>query len=100
MGGFNSLILITDRWSGLHWDYYLSNRIAETIIAAFRHLFGLLDRQYFLKPKAIEMDNELFCSPKKPEVRKFLDEEMFMKIEPSTPYTHEAPSAWGGVIKE
>ena len=30
--GFNSLILVTDRWSGLCWDYYLSDRKAETII--------------------------------------------------------------------
>ena len=101
IGGFNSLMLITDRWSGLHWDYYLTNRTAETIIAAFRHLFGLLDRQYSLKPKVIEVDNELFTQ--KPEVRKFLDEEMFMKIEPSAPYTHDqigGAERSGGVVKD
>jgi hypothetical protein len=76
------LITESDRWSGLHWDYYLPNRTVETIIAAFRHFFGLLDRQYFLKPKkVIEADKELFTQ--KPDVRKFLNEEMSMKTEPS-----------------
>ena len=69
MGGLNSLILITDRWSGLHWDYYLSNRIAETIIAAFRHL--RLQTSFRTAWPTIFSQG------------KFLDEEMFMKIEPS-----------------
>jgi hypothetical protein len=28
-GGFNSLMLVTDRWSGYSWDYYLSDRKAK-----------------------------------------------------------------------
>ena len=50
-GGFNSLMLVTDRWSGYTWDYYLSDRKAQTIIAAFKHLFGMLKRQYNIEPK-------------------------------------------------
>ena len=43
-GGFNSLMLVTDRWSGHYWDYYLSDRKAETIIPAFKHIFDMLKR--------------------------------------------------------
>jgi hypothetical protein len=37
-------MLVTDRWPGYTWDYYLSDRKAPTIIAAFKHLFGMLKR--------------------------------------------------------
>jgi hypothetical protein len=50
-GGFNSLMLVTDRWSGYCWDYYLSNREADTIITALKRLFGLLLRQFNIKPR-------------------------------------------------
>ena len=44
-GGYKCLLLITDRWSGLTWDYYLSNHKSETILAALEHLFGTLERR-------------------------------------------------------
>jgi hypothetical protein len=47
-GGFNSLMLVTE---GRCWDYYLSNREADTIITALKHLFGLLLRQFNIKPR-------------------------------------------------
>ena len=57
--GFTSLMLITDRWSGLCWDYYLSDRTAKTIITVLKHLFGTLKRQFNIEPKIAEVDNEL-----------------------------------------
>ena len=82
--GYTSLMIITDRWSGLCWDYYMSNRETETIIAALTHFFGMLDRQYDIQPKVIEVDNEL--TTQKPKVKAFLEKEC-VKLEPSAPYT-------------
>ena len=56
---FNSLILITDRWSGHLWDFYLQDRTADSIITALSMLFGLLENQYNIKPQVIKYDNEL-----------------------------------------
>ena len=99
-GGFNSLMLVNDRWSGHCWDYYLSNREAATIIAALKHLFGFLLRQCKIKPKIVEMDNEL--TTQKPKVRTFLEDEQHMVLEPSAPYTNSqigGAERSGGVIK-
>jgi hypothetical protein len=48
-------------------------------------LFGLLKHQYYIKPKVIEADNELY--DQKPEVKQFLEEKMHLLIEPLVPYT-------------
>jgi len=66
-------------------QYYLQNRKAVSIIAALTHLFGLLERQYDIKPKVIECDNELYTQ--KHDVSHFLEDEQRMKVEPSAPYT-------------
>ena len=99
--GFTSQMLVTDRWSGFIWDYYLQNRTAKTIIAAFKHLFGVLERQYGIRPKVIEGDNEIFSQ--KHELRDFLEAQEHMRIEPSAPYTgpqNGAAERSGGVIKD
>ena len=72
-------MLITDRWSGLCWDYYMSNPGGDTIIAALTHFFGMLDRQYDIQPKVMEVDNEL--TTQKPKVKAFLEKEC-IKLEP------------------
>ena len=59
-------MLITDRWSGYIWDYYLKDRTGPSIIAVFKSLFGILDRRYGIKPTVIECDNEL--TTQKPKV--------------------------------
>jgi GAG-pre-integrase domain len=99
-GGFTSQMLITDRWSGCMWDYYLQNRTAKSIIIAFKHLFGILEK-YYIRPKIIEGDNEIFSQ--KHELRNFLEVEKHMRIEPSSPYTgpqNGAAERSGGVIKD
>jgi len=79
IGGYTSLMLVTDRWSGMCWDYYLSDRKASTIIAALEHFFGMLKRQYDIEPRAAEVDNEL--TDRKPEVRAYLEKKEYMTIE-------------------
>ena len=98
--GFTSLMLVTDRWSGLVWEYYMSNRKAETIITALRHLFGMLKRHHEIEPKVVEADNEITII--KPEVKAYLTNEEKVIIEPSAPYTNSqigGAERSGGVIK-
>jgi hypothetical protein len=97
---FNSLMLVTDRWCGLCWDYYLSDRKAKTIITVLKHIFGILKRQYDIEPKPVEVDNEL--ATQKPEAEAHFDCQ-FMKVEPSVPYTGAqlgGAERSGGVVKE
>jgi hypothetical protein len=83
--GFNSLMLITDRWSGYMWDFYMTNREGKTIIRILEWFFRILKRQYSIQPRVIEMDNELFTQKRK--VRKYLEENEHLLLEPSAPYT-------------
>jgi hypothetical protein len=57
--GKSSVMLITDRWSGFIWDYYLCSRGTGEIIAAIRDLFGFLHYQHGIQPKVVECDNEI-----------------------------------------
>lgn len=101
-GRFTSMMLVTDRWSGFIWDYYFQNRTAKSIIKALTNLLNLLERQYGIKPKQVDCDNEIF--DRKPEVRRFLeDPPRSIRIEPSAPYTgaqNGAAERSGGVIEE
>jgi hypothetical protein len=40
--GYSSLMLVTDRYSGFIWDFYLKDRTSGTIIGALEMLFGIL----------------------------------------------------------
>ena len=79
--GFNSLMLVTDRYSGYSWDFYLSDRKSNTIIDALRHLFGVIHIQYQVRPKVIESDNELAG-----RVADYLSHRS-IRWEPSAPHT-------------
>ena len=99
--GFNSVLLVTDRWSGLCWEYYMSDRKARTIISALRHFFGMLKRQYDIEPKIVEADNEI--TTVKPEVKAYLINEEKVIVEPSAPYTNSqigGAERSGGAIKD
>ena len=99
-GGYKCQLLITDRWSGLMWDYYLTDHKSNTILTALMHLFGTLERQYQLRPQKIECDNEIFM--KRKAVLTWL-ESQFIKVEPSPPHVKEPDGAAersGGVIKD
>jgi len=63
LGGYRHALLVIDRWSGMVWDYYLKNREGVGIAAALTSLFGILERQYQLKPRVVECDNEFNTGP-------------------------------------
>ena len=42
LGGYKCLLLITDRWSGLMWDYYLTDHTSASILTALKDLFRIL----------------------------------------------------------
>ncbi|RKK15640.1 hypothetical protein BFJ66_g18041, partial [Fusarium oxysporum f. sp. cepae] len=57
--GYTSAMLVTDRYSGYIWDYYLPDRTAPTLIGALEHLLRTLERQLQCRPEVIECDNEI-----------------------------------------
>jgi hypothetical protein len=77
----NHLMLLTDRSSGFMWDYYLPDRLTETIQACLLDFFKILKRQNHTKPAVIECDNEV-----KKTLSKFLRSKG-VKAEPSAPHT-------------
>ena len=81
--GYSSCMLVTERWSGHIWDFYLQDRKADTIITVLKILIGILE-SYGIKVQVIECDNEL--TSQKPAVRRFI-ESLSIKVEPSPPYT-------------
>ena len=100
LGGYTSLMLITDRWSGLTWDFYLQDRKAKSIIAAINALFQILEKRYHAIPKVVECDNEI--TEVKPKVRIWLKSKA-IRIEPSAPRTQSqngGAERSRGVIKE
>ncbi|EED23215.1 conserved hypothetical protein [Talaromyces stipitatus ATCC 10500] len=98
---YSSVMLVTDRYSGYIWDYNLTDRTAETILAALKDLLGRLDAQYGIILHVVECDNEIYM--KRFLVRKYLEEDLFIRIEPSPPHTQALNGAGersGGVIKD
>ena len=82
-------MLITDRWAGLVWDFYLQDRTAQSIITALDALFKILEKRYQITPKVVECDNEI--TKVKPQVRIWLEGKA-IKIEPSALQTQSQNS--------
>jgi hypothetical protein len=100
IGDYKYLILVTDRYTRLIWDYYLPNHQGETILAALKHLFGYLNRQFKIKPQKIECDNEILM---RPIIREWLKKDQYMVIKPLPPYVKEPDGAAkrsGGIVKD
>ena len=96
--GFRYLLLVSDRWSGLTWDYYIKDRSFESIITALSHLLGSLQQNYQLRSTVVECDNEL----SKPVFETYFTQR-FIRLEPSAPYTQAqngGAERSGGVIKD
>ena len=99
--GFNSLMLITDRFSGLSFDFYLTERTTSSINAILHYIIERLKLQYDVKTKVIESDGEMTVM--KPGVRDFIQNHKFISVEPSAPYSQDqngGAERAGGVIKE
>lgn len=97
--GQRSVMLVTDRWSGMIWDYYLTDRRTEVLTAAIKDLLGVLKRQYGLAPKVIECDNEIMKHSL--TTIAFL-RTLHIKVEPSAPYTpaqNGSAEVSGSIIK-
>ena len=81
---YRSVKFITDRWSGITWDFYLSERTAKTIIVTLDLFLNLYEAQYHVRPKVIECDGEL---TKSNDIRKYVEVNKRMRLEPSAPGT-------------
>jgi len=96
-----SQMLITDRFSGLAWDFYFKdNRPARTIIKLLKEFVQFMKVQFRVTVKVIESDNEIFSV--KQDVHKWCVSEGIV-IEPSAPDTQAqngGAERSGGVIKE
>lgn len=77
-------MLLTCRATGYIWDYYLTARTTDAIIAAFKAFLGHIERQHSLKVRVIECDNEI--TEVKPKVGDFLRDRAII-LEPSAPHT-------------
>ena len=96
-----SQMLVTDKFSGMQWDFYfIDNRPARTIIKTLSNFLLFLKNHYNITVKVIEADNEI--ATVKPEVRRWLASQG-VTIEPSAPDTQAqngGAERSGGVNKE
>jgi hypothetical protein len=97
-----STMLITDRYSGLIWDYYLADRTGGTLLRIIKQFVAFLERQFKVKLKVIESDNEMFHHDKKTASHKWCDAQG-ISLELSAPNTQAqngGAERSGAVIKE
>jgi hypothetical protein len=96
-----SQMLITDRFSGLQWDFYFTdNRTGKSIIKKLSNFVEFLRNQYNITPKVIEADNEIVTV--KQEVYQWI-QSLGILVEPSAPDTQAqngGAERSGGVNKE
>ncbi|KAF4435725.1 putative retrotransposon HobS hobase [Fusarium austroafricanum] len=59
LNGYTSCAIITDRNSGMCWDYYFMSRYDENLLAMLQHFVQMLEIMYEVKLRTIETDNEL-----------------------------------------
>lgn len=98
--GYKTIMLITDRATQYMWGYFLQpNRTANDVITALKDLVATLERQYSIKTKVVECDNEI--TQRLPAVNRWL-ESQHIKTEPSPPHTQAlngAAERSGGMLK-
>jgi hypothetical protein len=96
-----SQLLITDKFSGLQWDFYFTdNRPARSIIRILSNFIIFLKNHFNITVKVIEADNEI--TTVKPEVQRWLASNAII-VEPSAPDTQAqngGAERSGGVNKE
>ncbi|KAI8682578.1 hypothetical protein NCS56_00381000 [Fusarium sp. Ph1] len=82
---YTSCGILTDRESGLCWDYYFVNRQEESLLAMLKHFTQMLDTMYDIKLRVIETDNEL---QKANSIRGWLTEKG-IRVDESAPRTQQ-----------
>jgi hypothetical protein len=86
INGYISQMLLTNRNTSYVWNYYLVNRIFQTLIKTFRSFFGIMTYRYDLVVKVIECDNEII--ERNLKVAEFL-KASHIKLKPSAPNTQD-----------
>lgn len=97
--GYTSAAIITDRCTGLMWDYYFDNRKDNNIAAMLANLVQMLSTRFDIKLRVIETDNEI---RKGSITRDWLNQEG-IQVEESAPRTQQQNGSGersGGVVKE
>ena len=98
--GYSTLLLISDRPTGYMWDYYLPpKRKTGDILTALKDFIPMMERQYSIKVKAVECDNEI--TERFPGIKQWL-ESQHIKTEPSPAHTqglNGAAERSGGMVK-
>ena len=97
--GSIALFLFTDRFTGYMWDYYISNKSAETLLQCIYHLIALLWRRYDEKIRVFECDTKI---PHSNLVSEWLQARGYA-LEPCAPYTQAqngGAERSGGMVKD
>ncbi|EED13613.1 conserved hypothetical protein [Talaromyces stipitatus ATCC 10500] len=100
MNGEKTLMLITDRFSGFIWDFYMTSHKSVEILETLKWFFEYLKKHHDVSLIKIEMDNEIFLH--RPEVKEWLITK-HVTIEPSMANNqgqNGAAERSGGVIKD
>jgi hypothetical protein len=96
-----SQMLVTDRYSGLLWDFYFKdNRLGKSIISFLDTIVQFLRKQYNITVKVIECDGEMATT--KAEVARWCTAQA-IRLEPSAPDTQAqngGAERSGGVVKD
>jgi len=86
IGGFSYLLMITDRFSLMSWDYYLIHKEGPGLISALRNFIDSLERQLQVSVKVLECDNEFDIKP----LREVFEKRPYgLRLEVSAPNTQE-----------
>lgn len=96
-------MLITDRYSGFCWDYYLKNREQVTLKATLTQHVNFMKRQYGVTVKVIESDNEIgYARGRETMTLKWMKSQgiAFEPCAPNTPAQNGGAERSGGVVKE
>jgi hypothetical protein len=97
---YNSVMLLIDRATGYIWDYYLKDRMANTIIAVLKQVSKAFINWYSRTFDIIECDNEITIV--KPRVKEYLESQghSIESLASDMQEQNGGAERSGGVIKE
>ncbi|KEY74410.1 hypothetical protein S7711_10259 [Stachybotrys chartarum IBT 7711] len=82
--GEKRTMLLTDRYTGFIYCYFLPDHGANTIIQCLKDFFAYIKHQYGYSPKSITVDNEI--ESVRPATGDWIREQQ-CRLEPTAPYT-------------